>query len=259
MAPRAKFTFKTKKNASAISLNDAAELAAQGRRPIPGYSSPDASSLDSSFNPTPNYASTPVNELEQQQLRPEIGPTSPLARSERSAANDNDENDENMENTYRSPIRRPTFSNASTVSVHSHHGLHIMLPASASHSTVPASITNLRHCVLDMSIPAANGKPYASLTIKDVQESLLICGQVEGPAHITGIKQSVIVISCRQFRMHNCSNVDVYLSCSSNPIIEDCNNVRFGRIPRAYVSEDLFHYSALFYFIHLSNVSNVCS
>jgi hypothetical protein len=35
--------------------------------------------------------------------------------------------------------------------------------------------------------------------------------KLNGPAHITGVERSVIVVSCRQFRMHNCSNVDVYL------------------------------------------------
>jgi len=34
--------------------------------------------------------------------------------------------------------------------------------------------------------------------------------------------------------MHNCTDVDVYINCSRNPIIEDCSNVRFGRIPKAY-------------------------
>jgi hypothetical protein len=229
VAPRAKFAFKTKKNASAISLTDAAEIAAQGRRHIPGYRSPDASSRDSSINPTPSYASTPVNEPEQQQLRPEIAPTS-------SPAILDEGKDSSLLEQKSSSIHRPTFSGASSVTVNSHYGLHILLPASASHATVPASITSLRHCVVDMSIPTTNGKPYASLTIKGVKESLLICGQVEGPAHITGVEHSVIVVSCRQFRMHNCVDVDVYLSCSSKPIIEDCSNIRFGRIPRAYVS-----------------------
>jgi hypothetical protein len=123
----------------------------------------------------------------------------------------------------------------SSVSVNNHYGLHIMLPSSGSTATVPASITVLRHCVVDMSIPTANGKPYASLTIKDVKESLLVCGQIDGPAHITDVEDSIMVVTCRQFRMHNCKNVDVYLSASSNPIIEDCANVRFAQIPRVYV------------------------
>ncbi|EEA18992.1 hypothetical protein TMatcc_010464 [Talaromyces marneffei ATCC 18224] len=225
--PRAKFSFKTKKNSSALSLSDAAEIAAQGRRIVPGYLSPDTSSVSSSRNLTPLYASTPVNDIETPQLRPEIAPTSSatfLDEGKDSAALEKKSND----------IRRPSFSNASSVAVDQHYGLHIMLPASASSAAVPASITSLRHCVVDMSIPTTDGKPFASLTIKGVKESLIICGQVDGPAHITNVEHSVVVVSCRQFRMHNCADVDVYLSCTSNPIIEDCTRIRFSRIPKTY-------------------------
>ena len=52
-APRPKFAFKTaRKNPSAVSLSDAAELAAQKRRGLPGYLSP-GSSIESSIAPTP--------------------------------------------------------------------------------------------------------------------------------------------------------------------------------------------------------------
>jgi hypothetical protein len=234
--PRAKFSFKTKKNPSAVSLSDAAEITAHGRHPIPGYLSPDVSSRESSMNPTPTYPSTPINEVEQLQLRPELAPTSSPAVL--------DEGKVSSLLEKKSDIRRPTFSNASSVSVDQHYGLHIMLPSSASKTTVPASITSLRHCVVDMSIPTSNGKPFASLTVKGIKESLLICGQVEGPAHITGVEHSVLVVSCRQFRMHNCVDVDVYLSCSSNPIIEDCTGVRFTRVPKHYVLEHNHHEGA---------------
>ncbi|EPS26925.1 hypothetical protein PDE_01865 [Penicillium oxalicum 114-2] len=225
--PRAKFSFKTKKNGSAVSLSDAASLAADGRRSIPGYRSPGASSLGSSTANTPNYPSTPLNEPDKQlQERPEIAPTSFPVTS------DPDSKPRSSPETKSTPTYE--VQGISNVSVDNHKGLHIMLPASGSGPTVPASITSLRHCIVDMSIPTADGKPYASLTVKNIEESLLICGQVNGPAHITGMTRSIIVVSCRQFRMHNCSNVDVYLSCSSNPIIEDCSNIRFARIPKAY-------------------------
>lgn len=214
-------------------MTDAATLAADGRRSIPGYHSPGASSVGSSANGTPNYPSTPLNEpdKQQQQERPEVAPTSFPAAT--------------VENLLPRSVPVPkagspfAASGVSSVSVDDHYGLHIMLPASGSSSTVPASITFLRHCVVDMSIPTADGKPYASLTVNNVKESLLICGQVNGPAHVTAVEHSVIVVSCRQFRMHNCKDVDVYLSCSSNPIIEDCSNIRFGRIPKAYVRQTL--------------------
>ncbi|KAJ5161105.1 Tubulin binding cofactor C [Penicillium capsulatum] len=225
--PRSKFSFKTKKNASAVSLSDAAALASEGRRGIPGYHSPGASSMGSSANQTPNYPSTPLNEPDTQlQERPEVAPTSIPAMSV-AGGMPKPQSEDKTATTFEA-------SGISSVSVNNHYGLHIMLPASGSTSTVPASITSLQHCVVDMSIPTADGKPYASLTVKEIKESLLICGQVNGPAHITGVDHSVMVVSCRQFRMHNCSDVDVYLSCSSNPIIENCSNIRFARIPKAY-------------------------
>jgi hypothetical protein len=48
-----------------------------------------------------------------------------------------------------------------------------------------------------------------------------------------------VVVSCRQFRMHYCADVDVYLSICSHPIIEDCKRIRFGKLPKAYVSRIL--------------------
>jgi hypothetical protein len=225
--PRPKFSFKTKKNASAVSLADAAQLAVEGRRRIPGYSSPGASSsVSSSAGQTPNYPSTPLNEPDRQlQPRAEIAPTS-IPEMEFGTSS------EKPTGERSNPF---AATSVSSVSVNNHYGLHIMLPASGSTATVPASITSLRHCVVDMSIPTADGKPYASLAVKGVKESLLVCGQIDGPAHITGVEHSIIVVTCRQFRMHNCADVDVYLSSSSNPIIEDCTNIRFGRIPRVYV------------------------
>lgn len=210
-----------------MSLSDAAELAAEGRRGIPGYRSPGTSSCDSSEGRTPNYPSTPLNEPDKRLLqKPELAPTSVPSVALGDAYG--------PEANQKGSVFAAT--SVSSVTVNDHDGLHIMLPSSGSTSTVPADITSLRHCVVDMSIPTANGKPYASLTVKGVRESLLVCGQVDGPVHITDMENCVIVVSCRQFRMHSCADVDVYLSSSSNPVIEDCTNIRFTRIPRAYVS-----------------------
>jgi hypothetical protein len=227
--PRSQFSFKTKQNDSSISLSDAAALATEGRRSTPGYRFPGTSSIGSSGNQTPSDPSTPFNEPDKQRQEwPEVEPTSfPVISPTEVLAKSQLESE---------PVPAFAASGVSSVSVDNHHNLHIMLPASGSTSTVPASITSLRHCIIDMTIPTADGKPYASLTVKGVRESLLICGQVNGPAYMTGVEHSIIVVSCRQFHMHHCTDVDVYISCSSNPIIEDCSNVMFGRIPKAYVS-----------------------
>ena len=86
-----------------------------------------------------------------------------------------------------------------------------------------------------MSVPTASATPFAGLTLRDVDRSLIVCGHVDGPAHLTGISNSTVVVACRQFRMHESRDVHVYLHCGSRPIIEDCEGIRFAPLPNAYV------------------------
>ncbi|KAL5337325.1 tubulin binding cofactor C-domain-containing protein [Aspergillus crustosus] len=229
--PRPKFSFRNKRNTPpVISLPDAAEAMVQGQLGVPGYPSPGGSSIGSSTADTPNYANTPLNEPDKQLhfMEPPVPTSAPNLTVESIT-----------EGLKKEPRSAPfSATSVSSVIVNNQEGLHVLLPASGSKTTVPASVTSLQRCVVDMSIPTVNGKPYASLMVKNVSDSLLLCGQIEGPAHVTGVRNSIIVVNCRQFRMHDCRNVDVYLSSSSNPIIEDCTEIRFGRIPRAYQALD---------------------
>ncbi|KAL4921806.1 tubulin binding cofactor C-domain-containing protein [Aspergillus aurantiobrunneus] len=230
--PRPRFSFKNKRSPASpmISLPDAAEEMAQGQLGVPGYPSPGTSSIGSSAAGTPNYPNTPLNEPDKQLhlLRPTVPTSTPKI------------NVDNLSESLKKEQRSSPFAatSVSSVTVNNHDGIHIMLPASGSSASVPASVTSMRRCVVDMSIPTVGGKPYASLTVKKATDTLLLCGQIDGPAHLTGVRNSIIVVNCRQFRMHECKSVDVYLSSSSNPIIEDCEDIRFGRIPRAYQTLD---------------------
>ncbi len=133
------------------------------------------------------------------------------------------------------PVRKPSFSQASTVMISGHDGLHIILPSSASHATSSGSLTKLKNCIVDMSVPTANGAPFAGISLQDISNSLVVVGQVAGAAHITNVENSVVAVASRQVRMHNCKNVDIYLQTSGRPIIEDCKNIRFAPIPECYV------------------------
>lgn len=136
-------------------------------------------------------------------------------------------------------IRKPSFSAARDIDISSHRDMHIILPATASRATSSGNVTDLEGCVLDMSVPTLNsGKPspFKSLAIKNVRRSLIIVGHVAGPVHITGVKDSLLVINARQVRIHECDNVAVYLWSASHPIIEDCKGMRFAQIPVCYVS-----------------------
>ncbi|KAF2007939.1 TBCC-domain-containing protein [Amniculicola lignicola CBS 123094] len=221
--PPKKFQFKTtRKNPSAISLSDAAELAQQTKLRVPGYNS-ESSNANSSFAPTPLNKLSPTEEKEQRE----------------NFQNKNLENATNQNAEVSSAVRELSFSNATSVTVTNHKTSHIIVPASASHATSSGTVSNIRHCVVDLSPPTTTGGAFAGLTLKHIKESLVVCGQVSGPAHITGVERSVLVVACRQFRMHASKDVDVYLHCASRPIIEDCENIRFSPLPETYVSPEI--------------------
>lgn len=225
VAPKSRFSFKTsQKNGSAISLTDAAELAQTQGLGVRSNQAGFDSSAECSITTTPAHLKTPSNETDSLGELPKI------------SKNYNEE----IRTAPGGPIRQPSFSQASNVSISDHSGLHIILPSSASHATSSGSLTNLNKCIVDMSVPTTHGAPFASLMLKNIKKSLIIAGQVMGAAHITGVENGVIVVSSRQFRMHDCKSVDIYLMCSSRPIIEDCNGVRFAPMPECYV-RSLFH------------------
>ena len=236
--PKHRFTFKTaRKNPSAVSLNDAAEMAAQRRLHLSSRRSPGSSTRESSLSTTPYHLRTPDNEIasDQQQI-----PAAPLPK-QTNWSSFQDEPDaernypesrsattsENKEQRLDCTSRKGLISNETSK--------HVILPTSSSHAASPCSLTRIQKSVIDMSVPTSNGAPFAGLTITNIKSSLLLCGRVDGPTHTTNVLDSVMVVKCRQFRMHQCRNVDVYLTCSSRPIIEDCSSVRFAPLPQTYV------------------------
>ncbi|GME26422.1 hypothetical protein GTA08_BOTSDO04431 [Neofusicoccum parvum] len=254
-APRSKFSFKSSrqssatsavshhKNPSAISLEDAAELASQQRLKLLGSKNPhsgDTSTAESSAFASPAGPGTPANELEdgQQQQQQPLSRQNGAGLDAAGAAQDTFVN-KNLTSSQLagSPLRKPSFSGTTSVAIAGHAGLHIILPPTASHATSAGTLANLRRCVVDMSQPTAEangGAPFAGLAVKNVRDSLLVCGRVAGAIHITGVEGSVLVVAARQFRMHECKNVDVYLHCASRPIIEDCKGIRFAPLPETY-------------------------
>lgn len=104
--------------------------------------------------------------------------------------------------------------------------VHIQLSLSQSRATMPSLLlSSLGACVV--SFPQSNC--FSGSTLQDISDSLLLLGNtVNGPVHLTHITNTTIVLSCQQFRIHAGKNVDIYLNCSSRPVIEDCENIRFA-------------------------------
>ncbi|MCJ1477133.1 hypothetical protein MMC13_005804 [Lambiella insularis] len=235
-APKSKFMFKTaQKNSSAISLSDAAELASQQRSRIPGYRPNDASDT-SSLATTPAYLETPPNESVPKSAEPHRKDSLGTFLANAGVKSNPEPRAVSQSPLAAASSRTPTFASSKSVNISSHAGLHIILPSSAAHATSSGSLTSLRRCIVDMSVPTAERQPFAGLTIKDVKQCLLVCGSVSGAAHITDVEGSVLVVTTRQFRMHDCRNCIIYLHSNTRPIIEGCHGVQFAQLPRPYAN-----------------------
>ena len=120
----------------------------------------------------------------------------------------------------------------------------IIKPSPPSSERIPqsATLSTLHRCVVYLS-PDPTSTPLPGLTLKDISSSLIICGAVSGAIHMTRVHDSVIVVSTRQFRMHESRNSDVYLQARGRPIIEDCTGVLFAPLPEAFgppIGEDMW-------------------
>ena len=209
--------FTARKNESAIDLTDAAELADERRRQAPGYISD--MSNNSSFVTTPAELRSPSPEGdENEEGKSEI----PRTQSE-------------ALDLFR--IRQPSFSKSDTVTLGNHDGIHIILPPSAAHATSTGTLSMLHRCVVDMSKPTFKTRPFATLYLKNTQDSLIVIGHVNGAAHVTNVSNSVIVVASQQFRIHESQNCDVYLLTPSRPIIDDSTRIRFAPLPEKYMNE----------------------
>ncbi|KAK0673690.1 tubulin binding cofactor C-domain-containing protein [Cercophora samala] len=121
-----------------------------------------------------------------------------------------------------------------TVKVEGQRGAVITLPADHSRTSSAGQLTDLSGCVVNLcspSVEASRAAPFASLTLKGIENSVVVAGHVDGPVHVTGLKKCKVAVTARQVRIHDCEEVDFYLEVRSGPIVEGCKKVRFAPLP----------------------------
>ncbi|GAN10602.1 tubulin-specific chaperone c protein [Mucor ambiguus] len=95
--------------------------------------------------------------------------------------------------------------------------------SSANDKSIDILISNVKNCVV---ILQENGIQISAVHIKNIENSVVYCGEIEGSVLMYGLKNSVLFAGCHQFRMHEARNVDMMLHVTSRPIIEDSNNIQ---------------------------------
>ncbi|KAH9927911.1 tubulin binding cofactor C-domain-containing protein [Epithele typhae] len=133
-----------------------------------------------------------------------------------------------------SPSPTPASATASSsglsISGHSHRYLALSSLSSPWGSPCDLSITDLDSCIVNLlsgsaaNVGAPESSQFTALHVRNLSNTVLVLPVVSGSALLHDLKNCVIVLGSRQFRMHASSAVDVYISIGSNPIIEHCSH-----------------------------------
>lgn len=99
-----------------------------------------------------------------------------------------------------------------------------------------AVVTKIKGCIIDISQRATNEISLAKTQIFAASKSLIISGVVSGSVFLSESEGCILVATCGQMRLHNCKNCVVYLHCTSNPVIEGCEGIKFAPLPAVFVS-----------------------
>ncbi|XP_054279311.1 protein XRP2-like [Macrosteles quadrilineatus] len=67
-----------------------------------------------------------------------------------------------------------------------------------------------------------------TLTIDDCNDCKFIVGPVTGSVFLRDCRDCSCVVACGQFRLRDCHNVNVFLCCPTQPIIESSRRIHFG-------------------------------
>ncbi|KAF8936013.1 tubulin binding cofactor C-domain-containing protein [Dissophora ornata] len=89
------------------------------------------------------------------------------------------------------------------------------------------ALTNLTDCTISLM----HDIPLGAIHIKNLKRCILVIPPVSGSILLHDCEGCVLIGACHQSRMHTSTNMDIYLHVTSEPIIEDCTDMRFAPYP----------------------------
>ncbi|GJJ14515.1 hypothetical protein Clacol_008779 [Clathrus columnatus] len=191
-APRTKFTFKRN------------PAAAVGSKPNQLLSSPPPLEPTGNSNILPSVSATVIN------YSP---PTSNLTLSSRKSEELNIWSLMGSDKTVDLP-------DSSDVTLDHLHNCFVNFFPSKNSPTTTTTTTSVQN---PFRITALHGR--------DLNRTILVIPPIDGSVLLHNIHNSIIILACRQFRIHDSTNTTILLDVFSNPIIERSNNLRFGTFP----------------------------
>ncbi|KAF8323816.1 hypothetical protein DL93DRAFT_31831 [Clavulina sp. PMI_390] len=104
------------------------------------------------------------------------------------------------------------------------------------------AISNISSSVLNLT-PHTTSPPTIkinALHIRNMRRVILLAGYIDGSLLIHDCEDCLIILGCRQFRMHTSKNITIRLHVTSKPVIEDCTGIRVGSFPSELAQDNSF-------------------
>ena len=90
------------------------------------------------------------------------------------------------------------------------------------------AIVNVKNSTIQL-----HGNPSV-LWIKDLEDTLVLCGPITGSAFVNNCKNCKIILASHQLRIHESHHTQFYINVGSRAIIENCSNVNFSEYSFSY-------------------------
>ncbi|KAF9582967.1 hypothetical protein BGW38_010501 [Lunasporangiospora selenospora] len=89
------------------------------------------------------------------------------------------------------------------------------------------ALTNLEDCTVNL----VHDTRLGAIHIRNLKRCTVVIPPVAGSILLHDCEGCTLIGACHQSRMHTSSNMDIYLHVTSEPIIEDCTDMRFAPYP----------------------------
>ncbi|KAF8923813.1 tubulin binding cofactor C-domain-containing protein [Dissophora ornata] len=109
------------------------------------------------------------------------------------------------------------------------------VPAGDGGTAKDVALTNLTDCTVNL----VHNIPLGAIHIKNLKRCMLVIPPVSGSILLHDCEGCTLIGACHQSRMHTSSNMDIYLHVTSEPIVEDCTDMRFAPYGQILPQEEL--------------------
>ncbi|KAG0292228.1 hypothetical protein BGZ96_004408 [Linnemannia gamsii] len=137
-------------------------------------------------------------------------------------------------------VSTPTIDQTQFLKFEDRSGEHLFIGSlsvsdAGSAAAKDVALTNLTNCTINL----VHNIPLSAIHVKNLKHCTLVFPPVSGSILLHDCEGCTLIGACHQSRMHTSTNMNIYIHVTSEPIIEDCTDMRFAPYGQILPTEDL--------------------